>query len=58
MVTIKKSWASVAHTYNPSYSGGRDEEDGSSKSAQPNGSKDPISKENHHKNGLVRWLKV
>jgi hypothetical protein len=34
----------VAHTYNPSYSGGRDQEDHSSKPAQANSSQDPISK--------------
>jgi hypothetical protein len=30
----KLSWAPVAHTYNPSYSGGRDQEDRSLKPAQ------------------------
>jgi hypothetical protein len=34
----------VAHTYNPSYSGGRDQEDCGSKPAQVNSSRDPISK--------------
>jgi hypothetical protein len=34
----------VAHTCNPSYSGGRDQEDHSSKPAQANSSRDPISK--------------
>jgi hypothetical protein len=34
----------VAHSCNPSYSGGRDEEDHGSKPAQANCSKDPISK--------------
>jgi hypothetical protein len=29
----KNSWAPVAHTYNPSYSGGRDQEDHDSKPA-------------------------
>jgi hypothetical protein len=35
MATNKKtnSWALVAHAYNPSYSGGRDQEDHSSKPA-------------------------
>jgi hypothetical protein len=36
--------ALVAHTYNPSYSGGRDQEDRSLKPAQANSSQDPISK--------------
>jgi hypothetical protein len=34
----------AAHTCNPSYSGGRDREDHSSKPAQTNSSQDPISK--------------
>jgi hypothetical protein len=36
--------APVAHTCNPSYSGGRDQDDYSSKPAQANISRDPISK--------------
>jgi hypothetical protein len=34
----------VAHTCNPSYSGGRDQEDGGSKPALANSSGDPTSK--------------
>jgi hypothetical protein len=34
----------VAHTYNPSYSGGRDQEDLGMKPAQANSLRDPISK--------------
>jgi hypothetical protein len=34
----------VAHAYNPSYSGGRDQEDCGSKPAQANSSRDPILK--------------
>jgi hypothetical protein len=37
-------WAPVAHTCNPSYSGGRDQEDHSSKPAWKNTSQDPILK--------------
>jgi hypothetical protein len=37
-------WALVAHTCNPSYSGGSDQEDRGPKSAQANSSWDPISK--------------
>jgi hypothetical protein len=48
----------VAHTCNPSYSGGRDQEDHSSKPAQANSSQDPISKIPITKIGLVEWLKV
>jgi hypothetical protein len=34
----------VTHTYNPSYSRGRDQEDHGSKPAQANNSQDPIQK--------------
>jgi hypothetical protein len=34
----------MAHACNPSYSGGRDQEDNGSKPAQANRSQDPISK--------------
>jgi hypothetical protein len=34
----------VAHTYNPSYSGGRDQEDCGLKAAQTNSSGDPVLK--------------
>jgi hypothetical protein len=36
--------APVAHACNPSHSGGRDQEEHGSKPAQPNSSRDPISK--------------
>jgi hypothetical protein len=39
-----QSRAPVSRTYNPSYSGGRDQEDHSSKPAQANSLRDPISK--------------
>jgi hypothetical protein len=48
----------MAHACNPGYSGGRDQEDYSSKPAQANSSRDPISKKICHKRGLVEWLKV
>jgi hypothetical protein len=48
----------VAHTCNPSYSEGRDQEDRSLKPAQANSLRDPILKKTHHKKGLVEWLKV
>jgi hypothetical protein len=46
------SWAPVAHTCNPSYSGGRDQEDCGSKPAQANSLRDlrPNLKKTHHKN--------
>jgi hypothetical protein len=48
----------VAHTCNPSYSGGRDQEDLGLKSAWANSSRDSISKKPFTKNGLAEWLKV
>jgi hypothetical protein len=52
----KKGRAPVTHSCNPSYSGGRDQEDRGSKPAQANS----ISKKKkiYHKKGLVEWLKV
>jgi hypothetical protein len=38
------NWAPVAHACNPSYSGGTDQEDHSSKPAQANSSQDPTQK--------------
>jgi hypothetical protein len=48
----------VAHACNPSYSGGRDQEDCGLKPARANSLLDTISKKIHHKKGLVLWLKV
>jgi hypothetical protein len=47
------SWVLVAHAYNPSYSGGREREDCSSKPAWANSSRDPILKKPITKIGLV-----
>jgi hypothetical protein len=44
-------WAPAAHTYNPSYSGGRDQEDHNSKLALSDISQDPISKSPSQKQG-------
>jgi hypothetical protein len=52
------NWVLVAHACNPSYSGGRDQEDQGSKPAWVNSSRNPISKKTHHRKGLVEWLKV
>jgi hypothetical protein len=54
------SWVLVAHTYNPSYSGGRNQEDHSSKPAWANSSRDPIWKYPSHtkKKSLVEWFNV
>jgi hypothetical protein len=52
----------VAHACNPSYLGGKDQEDRGSKPAQANSLGDPISKKkkkkNLHKNRAVESLKV
>jgi hypothetical protein len=43
-VRVKSLWALEAHTCNPSYSRGRDQEDQGSKPALANSLEDPISK--------------
>jgi hypothetical protein len=48
----------VAHTYNPSYSGGRDREDCGSKPAWGNCLWEPISERSITKIGLVEWIKM
>jgi hypothetical protein len=59
----------VVHACNPSYSGGRDQEDCGLKPARANSLQDPILKnpsqkqnktkqKNRKKIGLVEWLKV
>jgi hypothetical protein len=48
----------VTQACNPSYSGGRDQEDHSSKPAQANGSWDPISKKPFTKKRLVECIKT
>jgi hypothetical protein len=55
---INHSWELVVHSCNPSYSGGRDQEDLCSKPAWANSSRDPILKKTFIKKGLVEWLKV
>jgi hypothetical protein len=45
----------VANTCNPSFQGGRDQEDHGSKPAQPNSSKDSILKKKILKKGLEEW---
>jgi hypothetical protein len=47
----------MAHTYNLSYAGGRDQEDCGLKLALGKWL-DPISKKTHPKKGLVEWLKM
>jgi hypothetical protein len=48
----------VAHAYNPSYSGGRDQEDHGSKPAWANSSARSYFEKPFTKIGLVEWLKV
>jgi hypothetical protein len=48
----------MAHTYNPSCSGGRDQVDHGSKPAWANSSSRPYLKKPFTKIGLVEWLKV
>jgi hypothetical protein len=47
----------MAHTYNPRYSGGRDQEDCGLKSARAKQFGRSISKKPITKKGLVEWLK-
>jgi hypothetical protein len=55
---LKSSWELVAHACNPSYSGGRDQEDCGLKPPGANSLRDPISKKLLSIKGLVEWLKV
>jgi hypothetical protein len=48
----ENSQTPVAHAYNPSCSGGRDQEDLGSKPAWANSSRDP-----QHEKELMEWLK-
>jgi hypothetical protein len=48
----------MAHSCNPSYLGGRDQEDRSSKPVPANGLQDSISKNSIAKIGLIEWLNV
>jgi hypothetical protein len=52
---LSQAW--TAPVCNPSYSGGRDQEDHSSKSDPANRLKDPISKIPNTKKGLAEGLK-
>jgi hypothetical protein len=54
----QSGWELVAHSCNPTYSEGRDQEDRGSKSAWANSSQNPILKTPITKIGLVEWLKV
>jgi hypothetical protein len=54
----QKMVRNLAHICNPSYSGGRDQEDRSSKPAQANSSMRPYLEKTLPKKGLVEWLTV
>jgi hypothetical protein len=56
MKFFSQAW--VAYACNPSYSGGRDQEDQGLKPSWANSSGDPILKKTHHKKGLMEWLKM
>jgi hypothetical protein len=60
IVSIKKypSWALVAHTCNPNYSGGRNQEDHGLKPTRENSSTRHYLKKPFTKIGLVEWFKV
>jgi hypothetical protein len=58
VIKTKQKASQVAHAYNSSYSGGRDQEDYGLKPAQANSSQDPILKKPFPIKGLVAWLKV
>jgi hypothetical protein len=48
----------VAQVCNPSYLGGRDQEDLGSKPAQATSLRDSYLEKSLHKKGLVEWFKV
>jgi hypothetical protein len=48
----------MAHSYNPRYSGGRDQKDQGSKPARANSSTRTYLEKSFTKIGLVKWLKV
>jgi hypothetical protein len=53
-----RSQASVTHAYNPSYSGGREEENRGSEASLDKMKARPYFKNTQHtKKGLVEWLK-
>jgi hypothetical protein len=54
----RNSWVPMAHAYNPSYSGGRDQEDHGLKPARSNNSIRPYLEKTLCKKGLAEWLKV
>jgi hypothetical protein len=57
VVTISEGSTLVTHAYNPSYSGGVDQEDLGSKPTWASSIPDPILKIPYTKTGLVEWLK-
>jgi hypothetical protein len=56
-IKMKARPVQVTYSCNPSYLGGRDQEDHGLRPAQANSSQDPILKNTQHKKGLLEWLK-
>jgi hypothetical protein len=52
---IEHCWVMVAHTCNPSYSGGRDQEDHGSRPDQANSSRNPILKKPNTQKKTSWW---
>jgi hypothetical protein len=57
-VLVRRKISVVPQACNPSYSGGRDQEDQGSKPAQANSSMRPYFENPFTKIGLVEWFKV
>jgi hypothetical protein len=57
-VVVVAGLVPVAHTCNPRYSAGRDQEDHGLMPTWENSSQDPISEKTYFQKGLVEWLKV
>jgi hypothetical protein len=54
----KRSWVLVAHTCDPSYSGGRDQEDCGLKPTRAKEFTRPYLEKIHRRKGLAEWLTV
>jgi hypothetical protein len=58
MLKRNRSWVLVAHTCNPSYPGGRDQEKLQFEASLGKEFERHYLEKSHHKKGLVEWLKV
>jgi hypothetical protein len=52
------NWATVAHTWNPSYSGGRNQEIFAFRSQLRQIVRETLSQKSLHNKGLVEWLEM